>query len=179
LQGLFAMVMSYIIAGELRVKHKLGPAPYPKFYSPLLGKTNLGEIFEQMSSTEQALFADVGSTLKAMGYGGTEGEYVFPAGYHMPIEGADPNVIHYGPKRGEWIKSIAAGMDQFAGFDDVKWPAPGMSNMHLEQVGKEPKIGNRKLGAITEMRRMEQHLPVDNWSQAALEVFDMIREING
>jgi hypothetical protein len=48
----------------------------------------------------------------------------------------------------------------------------------MEHVGKEPKIGNRELGAIVEMRRMEQRQPLDNWIQAALEVFDMVREVN-
>lgn len=178
LQGLLALVASYLIAGALRAETSLGPAPYPKYYSPLLGKANLGLIFAELKANEQKLFANIPATLEALGYPKSEKEYVFPSGYHLALDNVDRSAVHRGPTRGEWLASIASGHDSFAGFIDAKWPAPGLSDMHLEKVGKEPTFSTQESGAVMEMRRMQQFVPIDAWPAAALEVFDMVLAVN-
>lgn len=172
LKGLLTLVISYLLIGDREPK----VMKYSKIIAPLMARTNFYTMYRLLADWERTLFTE-NFVLNAAGLVGTGGTNIFNSGFYHN-EG-----IEHGPTRGEWIDSIING--RTSSILEVRKPQDLMSQgsgsaaaENSSSLGSMTNPDRRVSGqqdlAVLELRRLPKKVHRTEWSQMALDIFNMI-----
>jgi hypothetical protein len=170
LKGLLTIVISYILVGH---RDPL-VMDYSKMIAPLMARTNFYNMYRLLAAHERQAFTEQ-FVLTAAGLAGTGGARMFAAGFD------NNGVTDHGPTRTAWIDSIIRGAPGVFGRHTADLLSQGSGSTAAENSASLGSLGvadQRVTGqqdlAVLELRRLPKMVHRTEWSQMALDIFDLI-----
>jgi hypothetical protein len=163
LQGLVALMFSYILAGQ-RAKSRMSNA---KYIAPLMSRVDFHAMYSALAPAPKRAFT---SRLFTEGLKVSENAFVFKHGF------GNPNSPKQGPTVKQWIESVTEDKDLMSRGDVVDEKVGGSPSMGQKETldTKDPRVA--KGLAPLELRRIPGEVPLDKWTSLALQIFDISEE---
>jgi hypothetical protein len=193
LVGLISLIHTYLKKAEgTQVRD------YPKSLFPLLGISNFAAMFRMLPEDDQAPFKQepqmfVLINLQAANMSGTGGKSLFTKGFAEQLSNTTQEESEHAAQilgsisRADWLAPIPGGQDILtrAFTKSIKQDVPSLESLgkfdYGEKVGKKPKskeMDTRPTAPILELRRLRQQVPISEWKDFALDIFDYIVMLN-
>ncbi len=164
LRGFLTLVFTYLLAGE----RQSGQHPQAKYFLPLMTRMSFSAMYATLPPEAQAEFDPV-RVLHTAGLAASE--HVYKHGF---AEGSEP--VSKGPRRDEWLASIALGHTDamsFGGGTDVTAGKEASSPAMGQYDRLDPGHRGGAPGLVQiELRRLPRQVPPSEWLAVAETIFD-------
>ncbi|UUN26496.1 DUF4157 domain-containing protein [Streptomyces sp. FIT100] len=174
LKGLLALVFSYLLAGA----QQSGRQDQAKYFLPLMSRMSFSAMYAALPEEARSAF-DPARVLAVAGL--VPDDPVYKEGF--ADHGAGDTAKSRGPRRRQWLDSIASGGPDLmsagggsAVTEGMKASSPAMGQHHRLDPGHAPDVS--ELVQI-ELRRLPGQVPPEEWLPVAAAIFEMFRQVQG